>query len=356
MNKIVKLTIYSIFTLILVLAGCRSVDQAVEKTDPVIQEADKEAIIYGFDGKIWQMNSNGTDNKILIEADFPVTWPKVSPDGSRILVIGHNDKTMSLWIASLQGKDLKPVSPEFDAVNGYWINPTILLVSVTMDIGLEYGNPEEYFILDINTNTMENYPDTFEAGIGEIISSRDSWITSLDGVLTLHTLDHKSALLFPDWVVADSRRYDISPSGQEIIFQGVPLSASPEDIEYSIYQGLLDNNQEPEKIFVMDCCVSFHWSPDAQKIAIFSSADDDVVTVIDSQTHETLITFNLDVFVQGKYGWASNNKEFLISGNYATTEEDRNFELAKINMDTGEVTRLTDNNKRESNANWVVIN
>ncbi|MCP4370252.1 MAG: hypothetical protein GY797_19380 [Deltaproteobacteria bacterium] len=357
-NKPDKIVFGFVVVLIYMLIGCNSIDSPSDMNSAIatsiVNEQQREVVVYGFDGKIWQMNLDGTNNEIIVETDFPVSWPKVSPDSSQILMIGRKENKMSLWVAGFQGEDIRQISSDFDAISGYWINSTTLLVSITTDTGLEYGNPENYFVLDINSNNMEPYPDSFEGGIGKIIPSKESWVTSFDGGLTLHNLNEKPQFLFPDWVIATGKGYEISPSGQEIIFQGRPLSSSSEDIEYNIYRGSLDINQEPEKILEKECCVDFYWSPDEQKIVLFSSNNDNV-TVINSQTYETLLIFNLDINIQEKYDWSLNNKEFLISADYSQDDKDRNFELAKINMDTGEVIRLTNNEKRESGVDLALL-
>ncbi len=319
----------------------------------------QQAIVYQRDGQIWAMNPDGTQQHALIPTNVRAGGPRWSPDGRKVSFTAiMPDGTTSIWIADSNGANPHQVSPNFDSINAIWLNQNMLVTQVVTDTGRASNNPQTHYILDLRDGTLHEY----SSGPEEVVTLPDGkrWLgwNPVSGIITLYEINAKSQPLFPGYVFSGPTAFDVSPTGEEIVFQGRRNESAGSELAYKIYRARIspDVQSEPQEILPFDCCAEIHWSPDGKWIALLDQTNQ--IHIIDAGTNTVKTSFRPGFLTKsgGTFQWSPDSQWLLVeSMNYGTPGAGNILELAKIDMQTGTVTRLTNNDSTEFSPDWGVI-
>lgn len=319
----------------------------------------RQMIAYQIEGQIWVMSPDGGQQSLLVKTNMGAAQPKWSPNGNSIAFTGiWPDGKTAIWLADFNGGNVHQVSPRFDSISAIWLNPDMLLTTVITDTGQMSNNPQSHFVLDLRDGTMREYAHGPESVVP--FPRGDHWLAwnPVSWGLTLYSLDGRSQQIFLDYGLSGPTAFDISPSGEEIVFQGRKHAPTDSPTQDRLFRAKINANgqSEPEEILALDCCVEIHWSPDAKWIAVLDQTGQ--FHIIDASTNQIRITFQPGFLAKsgGTFQWSPDSQFLLVEAlNYGTPGSNNILELAKIDIETGTVTRLTNNDKIESSPDWQII-
>ena len=318
-----------------------------------------QLIAYQMDQQIWVMNPDGTQQHQLMKLDIGAGGPRWSSDGNRIAFTGiWPDGSTAIWIADSKGMNRYQASPTFDSIDAVWLNQDMLLTTVVTDTGQTWNNPQAHYVLDLRDGTMREYSLGPESVVP--LPQGDRWLAwnPTSWGLTLYDLSNQPQQIFPEYGLSGPTAFDISPSGDEVVFQGrKPTSTDPRPPD-RIYRAKVksDNQLEPQEILALECCAEINWSPDGKWIAVLDQTNQ--FHIIDASTNSVKTIFRPGFLAKsgGTFQWSPDSQWLLVeSMNYGTPGSNNILEVVKINPQTGIVTRLTNNDKTEFSPDWGVV-
>ena len=317
----------------------------------------QQLIAYQIDAQIWAMDPDGTKQHLLIKTDLGVFGSHWSPDGRKIAFIAMlpNGK-QAVWIADSDGTNSRQVGQEMnDHTVIAWLNQNMLLTRVVTDTGRTWDNPQAHYVLDLQDGTMQEYSQGPESVVP--LPKSDRWLVwnPLPGTITLYSLKGQSQRLFSGYGFYGPAAFDVSPFGEEIVFEGwkgAPIGPA------SIYRAKIvpDSSTEPQKILSLDNCGGIRWSPDGKWIALMNQSNQ--FYIVDAKTNKVKWTFQVEDLVEGPrpFIWSPDSRWLLVKSlNYGTPGVNNILELGKVDIQTGKVIRLTNNDQTETSIDWSFV-
>jgi Tol biopolymer transport system component len=317
----------------------------------------REVIVYRGDGHNWMMNPNGTNvHKFTPDVGTTLRW---SPDGRQVAFQLSSNEMIAIGVANSDGSELQTVTAAYEEIwVGPWLNKHRLLVGIG-DPAVRSADPcrlgEPYgivnYILDLRDGSMQPYSEYAEIAIP--FPSGDRWVThnlyTLPG-LTLYTLGKEPQRIFGSFWI-DSFNFDVSPSGQEIVVCGTHHASDGTEAT-GVYRQKVDGVAEPKQIHTLDFCGPVRWSPDGKLIALLKS--DNTLIIFDADTNKVEYEYAVGPLVTSSFVWSPRGDKILVTRHYGEPGPGPK-ELASVNIQTGAITRLTDNDINESSPQWVII-
>jgi len=310
---------------------------------------------YNDDAQIWIMSSDGTQAEPAVDLDFSTTGLEWSPDGTQMAFTTYTSSgRTSVWVARSDGSEPRQVSEEFDYIRSVWLNDDVLLTRVITESHPSNISPgyDDYtnYTFDLQSNTMRMYSKGPEEVIPVPPGSR--WL-AMNGLLglALHDLDGNTWLLSPWLVPTSAQAFDVSPSGEAIIV--CHASAVGEHVP-GLYKVVLEQNgtSEPNLVYPMDVCVCARWSPDGRYVALLDNQD--VLHVLDAVSLSLLKDFDIGPLTNSFFIWSPDSKFVAVSRHYGEPGPGPK-EIARVDVETGEIVRLTDNESVEYLTDWVIL-
>jgi len=263
----------------------------------------------------------------------------------------------AIWVADSDGTNPRQVGPE--TMNNYiiaWLNQNMLLTRVITDIGRTWDNPQAHYVLDLQSGTMHEYSQGPESVVP--LSSGDRWLAwnPMPGTITLYRLKEQPQRLFPGYGFYGPAAFDVSPSGDEIVFEGwkgAPIGPA------SIYRAKIDPDKptEPQEILPLEDCGGIRWSPDGKWIAMMDGSSNQFY-IVDAKTNKVQWTFRVENLIEGPrpFIWSPDSRWLLVKSlNYGTPGVHNILELGKVDIQTGKVIRLTNNDQDEVAVDWGFV-
>jgi Tol biopolymer transport system component len=302
------------------------------------------------------MNPDGTDAYTFDIGGSGLRW---SPDGHQVAFNGSSDQGIAVWIANSDGSEPRQVSATYEDIGiRAWLNDHMLLMGIRnpgdpvdpMRLGDPYSIVN--YILDLRNGSMQPYSESFEEAVP--LSSGDRWVAynlyESPG-LTIYSLNQAPQEIFVDLDYIDPSHFDVSPSGGEIVACGI-LYTNEGTEAASIYRWKVDNATETTRVYALDFCGPVRWSPDGKFIALLKI--DDTLVIFDTDTNTVKYKHPIGPLVSSSFVWSPNSDAVLVSRHYGEPGPSPK-ELAKMDIKTGEITRLTNNDIVEYSPQWVII-
>jgi hypothetical protein len=329
--------LYCLLVLLLLATSCR-------------RDAGREVIVYrGDDGQNWIMNPDGTDAHTFLP-DIGATALKWSSDGRQVAFNMHTDQGIAIWVASSDGSEPHPVTAAYEDMGVQaWLNEHMLLVRIRADVTDRYS--DVHYTLNLQDGSMQAYSQSFERAVP--FPSGDRWVAhnlyDLPG-LTLYSLDQAPQKLFADFWV-DPMNFDVSPSGQEVVVCGTHHAKDGPEAT-GVFRQEVDGAGEPTRVHTLNSCGPVRWSPSEQYIALLKI--DETLCIFDASTNEIKYEYTVGPLVTSSFVWSPRSDAILIARHHGEPGPSPK-ELASVDVKTGAITRLTDNDINESSPSWVVV-
>jgi dipeptidyl aminopeptidase/acylaminoacyl peptidase len=317
----------------------------------------RQLVVYQVGAQIWAMNPDGTQQHVLVKTKVGTVGPRLSPDGSKIAFVAMlPDGKQAVWIADSDGTNPHQVGPEMNNNTIIaWLNQNMLLTRVITDIGRTWDNPQAHYVLDVQSGTIREYSQGPESVVP--LSQGDHWLAwnPIPGTITLYSLRGQSQRLFSGYGFYGPVAFDVSPSGEEIVFEGwkgAPIGPA------SIYRAKIvpDSSTEPQKILPLDNCGGIRWSPDGKWIALMDQSNQ--FYIVDAKTNKVKWTFRVEDLIEGPrpFIWSPDSQWLLVKSlNYGTPGVNNVLELGKVDIQMGKVIRLTNNDQDEVAVDWGFV-
>lgn len=285
-----------------------------------------------------------------IETDFCVYRAKWSPNGKRMLLTVMTEFGISVWVANADGTNPRQVSPEFDMVTSTWLNNDFLLIdAITGDTRPSAINSAKLvnYTLDLRDGTVRVYSHDLQLSV--VPMAGDQWLTlgNMTGIC-LQGLEGNTTRILQEYSI-DRDAFDISPSGHEIVFFDYDIS----QIKGHLYKADLkgDNVVEPAPVYTLDYLARVKWSPDGKYVALL---DNQYTLHVLSTTDFSLAgEFDLGRLEDNSFIWSPHSDAVMVSRWYGESWE--TSEIARVDIRTGAITRLTNNDKGEFISDWRII-
>ncbi len=326
--------LWYLFALLLSAVSCR-------------QDIAQEVIVYQEAGQNLMMDSDGANVRTFIPGIGAnnLEW---SPDGGHVAFNSFTGQGIEIWVANSDGSEPHSVTAAFeDMVFHNWLNDDILLMGIRHDVTNRYG--VVHYILDLRDGSMQSY----STGIENLVPSPsgDWWVTwnSYMPGLALYDLDLDPKQLFADYLI-DSFDFDISPSGREIAFCGTHFAEDGSRVA-GLYRWEFGSAVEPALTHILDFCGPVHWAPNGKLIALLKI--DNTLLIFDAGTNKVKDKYAIGPLATSSFTWSPGSDRILVTRHYGSGPKTK--ELASVNVETGIITRLTDNNTVEVSPQWVII-
>jgi Tol biopolymer transport system component len=321
------------------------------------RDTSREVIVYRGDGRNWIMNPDGTNvHKFTPNVGTTLRW---SPDGRQVAFQLSSNGMIVIGVANSDGSELQTATAAYEEIwVRSWLNEHMLLVGIgdpavrSVDpcrLGEPYGIVN--YVLDLRDGSMQPYSESTEIAIP--FPSGDRWVVrnlyNLPG-LTLYTLDQDPQQLFADFWI-DPFHFDVSPSGQEIVFCGTHHASDGTETT-GVYRWEVDSIVEPTYVHTLDSCGPVRWSPDGQHVALLKL--DSTLLILDTGTDRVRHEYAIGPLVSSSFIWSPAGDAILVSRHYGEPGPGPK-ELASIDIETGIITRLTDNDINEYSPQWVIL-
>jgi dipeptidyl aminopeptidase/acylaminoacyl peptidase len=311
-------------------------------------QSEQEWIAYIVGSQARIENADGTLVKEVETgaAEADLQW---SPDGSRMSLTVVNGDKASLWIANADGSEPRQVSDKFDFIWGTWLTDDLLITNAVTQGESLAERVNANYILDLQDGSMQLYSQEPESVVP--LSSGNQWLAdnAFKVGLQLYDLEGKTWTLFPDFE-PDYNQFDVSPSGQEIVLYNSSLG---NDKPGGLYKALLDENNvtEPELLYSIEGGTYVRWSPNGQYVGLLDRLDN--MHLLDGETFSLVRMIDVSPLLESRFTWSPDSKFFAVSKRY-DEPEDQWEGLAKINIETGEIIRLTETSY-EQISDWRIL-
>ncbi len=302
------------------------------------------------------MNPDGTDARILISATG-IGNLELSPNGRQLAFEKYSDGEFSIWLANSDGSDLRLLVATGEETRlKTWLNEHTLL------IGIRSGpfNPDQLrspydyvnYTLDLQDGGMQPYSSGVERAVP--LPSGDQWITCTYGDfgLRLHSLDQDPQELFPHFFMTPWwSDFDVSPSGREVVLCLHHFADDQPQVP-GVYHQRIGDTQGPTLLCSLTAHCAVQWSPDGKYIAVLENGE--TLYVLDAGTKKVKYQFSIGPLAEPSFVWSPGNDSVLVTKIFGTAGQE-SVELARVNIETGVIIRLTDNDVNESEVDWVTI-
>jgi WD40 repeat protein len=320
------------------------------------QDSGQEVIVYRIDGQYWTMNPDVTNARILI-SDTEVGNLEWSPNGRQVAFEKYSDGEFSIWSANSNGSELHLIiATEEETRLKTWLNEHTLLIGIRPGPfnPNRLGDPYSYvnYTLDLQDGAMQPYSNGVERSVP--LPSGDQWITCTYGGfgLTLHSLDQDPQELFPGFFMTPWwSDFDISPSGQEVVLCLHHFADDQPQVP-GVYHQEIGDTQEPSLLRSLTSHCAVQWSPDGKYIAVLENGE--TLCVFDARAKEVKYQFSIGPLAEPSFVWSPNSDGVLVTKLFGTPGQE-SIELARVDIETGAVIRLTENDVNESEVDWVTI-
>lgn len=315
----------------------------------------QQLIAYRSDSQMWTMWPDGTQVMKAIGLDFATANLKWSPDRTQIAftVIKASNQS-SIWIANSDGTIPKQVSKEFDYVSAVWLNDNVLLTRVITDNNSLPPAYDEYtnYILDLQNDTMREYSKGPQDVVP--IPPGNRWLAWNGHLgLVLYDLNSNAWTLSPGLLPIGPYAFDASPTGNTIM---VCQHSMSDGVLPGLYAATLEQNGagEPTLVYPVEkgMCVYVRWSPDGKRVAFLDSQN--TLYLLDTTSFSLLRSLEIGPLVETSFIWSPDSKFVAVSRHYGEPGAGPK-EIARVDIETGEVIRLTDNTSVEILTDWVSL-
>jgi hypothetical protein len=311
------------------------------------QSAGREAIVYRSDRKYWVMDPDGSNPQIIFEdiAALDTHW---SPSGRQIAYVDYEG---AIWVARPDGSEQRQITEGLENVGiAAWLNDHMLLIGVWTDVVDRYSNV--YYVLDIKDGSMQAYSEGIENAVPFPSGDRRVVRNVLTG-LTLYGLDQAPQLL-PLHFRVDYGGFGVSPSGEEIIACGSYYVDDRTELRALFHWAIEDEIEEPTQIytFTLETCRPINWAPVGERIAWVDP--DDTLSVFNVSTSEIEYSYEVGSLSSERLTWSPGGDAILVHKSYETSSSGSS-ELACVDIKTGAITRLTNNDFVEYDVTWMTI-
>jgi WD40 repeat protein len=208
------------------------------------------------------------------------------------------------------------------------------------------------YTLDLRDNTMNLYSRGFEDIVP--IESRDCWL-AWNGIsgLVLHDLAGNAWPLSPRLLPTGTQAFDAAPSGNTIIVCQHSMSG---DVLSGLYAASLEPEGIGEASLVYpveeSMCICAKWSPDGRYIALLDNKH--ILYILDASSFSLLRSFEIGPLVESSFFWSPDSKFVAVSRHYGEPGPGPK-EIARVDIETGEIVRLTNNERVEFLTDWVIL-
>jgi Tol biopolymer transport system component len=99
-------------------------------------------------------------------------------------------------------------------------------------------------------------------------------------------------------------------------------------------------------------CSHVRWSPDGQSVAFLDNQD--ILYLLDAASFSLLRSFEIGPLVESSFIWSPDSKFVAVSRHYGEPGPGPK-EIARVDIETGEIVRLTNNESVEFLTGWVIL-
>jgi hypothetical protein len=264
-----------------------------------------------------------------------------------MVLIGSTEFGMSVWVANANGTNPRQVSPEFDLATAKWLNDDILLINAIL------GDPRSSstskvmnHILDLRDGTVRVYSRDLQLSVVPFAGNR--WIT-LGGQtgIRLHNLDGTAMPILQGYSI-DHNAFDVSPSGREIVFVSFFNFET-----HHVYKATLDGDNVVGHtlIYTLDAPAAVKWSPDEKHIALINIQG--ALHILDTADFSLVGEFDIGGLEDEAFIWSPHSDAVAVSRRYG--EFSYASEIVLVDVHTGAITQLTDNDTADYILDWQEI-
>jgi len=317
----------------------------------------QQLVAYRSDFQVWTMRPDGTQVTKAVDLDFATANLKWSPDRTRIaFTVIKSPNQSSIWIANSDGSAPRQVSEEFDSISAAWLNDNVLLTGVITDSDSPDVLPvyDDYtnYILDLQNGTMREYSRGPESVVSVPPGSRWlAWNGHLG--LVLHDLDSNAWPISPELLPTGPHAFDVSPSGDTFM---VCQHSMSDDTLSGLYIATLEQDGIGEPTFAYpiedSMCVYVRWSPDGQYVAFLDNRN--ILYLVDAASFSLIRSFEIGPLVESSFIWSPDSKYVVVHRHYGEPGPGPK-EIARVDVETGEIVRLTKNESVEYLTDWVAL-
>lgn len=280
-----------------------------------------------------------------IETDICIYQTQWSSDRKRIVLTGRTEVGMSVWVANTDGSNLRQVSSEFDQVTAKWLNNNFLLVNAIL------GDPRSTstimnYTLDLRDGTVHIYSRNLQLSIVPFAGNRWLTLEKFAG-MQLYTLGGSTIPILQEYGI-DIDAFDVAPSGDEIVF------VANLDLETShVYRAMLNENSVVEHtlIYTLDDLAAVRWSPNGQYVAVLNIQGG--LHIFDATDFSLVNKFDIGGLEDKSFIWSPHSDAIAVSRRYG--EFSYESEIAIVDISTGTITQLTDNETSDYVLDWQEI-
>ncbi|MCP4544288.1 MAG: hypothetical protein GY832_44825 [Chloroflexi bacterium] len=326
--------LWFLVTVLIVLASCQG-------------KGEKQLIVYVSDFQTWVMNPDGTETQLALDISFPTRGIMWSPDGTRMIFTANaTPNRASLWIANADGSEPHQLSDEFSGA--IWLTNEILIAR-KFEEDQNVSSVANY-VFDLRDQTMQLYSYGYEDIIPFPSSARWLTLNGFSGFL-LHNIDGNTRIPFPRLFPTSAQAFDVAPSEQAII---ICHNTTSETSRGGLYRAILDQGElgKPNLVYPLDGCLCVRWSPDGRYIALLDNQN--VLYILDATTFSLLRSFYIGPLITDSFIWSPDSKFVAVRRHYGEPGPGPK-EIARVNVETKEIVRLTENESVEYLTDWVSL-
>jgi Tol biopolymer transport system component len=323
--------------ILIVVASCR-------------RENGEQWIVYVSDSQTWIVSPDGTRIQLALDLEMSTRGIRWSPDGTRMaFTAGQDPSQAGLWIANADGSDPHEISGELNSAT--WLSDDILIASLLTEKTEGVFDVANY-TFDLRDDVMNLYSQGFEDVVP--IKLRERWL-AWNGVsgLVLHDLGGNAWSLSPDLLPTSAHAFDASPSGDMII---VCQHSTSGDVLSGVYAATLepDGIGEPRLVYPVEegMCTCARWSPNGRYVAFLDNQH--VLYLLDAASFSLLRSFDIGPLTESSFFWSPDSRFVAVSRHYGEPGSGPK-EIARVDIETGEIVRVTNNESVEYLTDWVVL-
>ena len=274
----------------------------------------------GYNGEIYIMNADGSDQTRLTNSTFGESDSAWSPDGRKIAFVSDRNEPNPTAC-------MDKCNYEIYVMDADGSNQVRLTSSLTVDFLLTWS-PDGRFIAFVSDRDGNN----------------EIYVMKADGSDQTRITNNDASDFYPRW----------SPDGQRILF------ISERDGNSEVYVMDTDGSNQIRLTNTEAFDYSPTWSPDGNYIAFSSDRDGnlEIYLMNEDGTNPTRLTNNnaLDIGA----AWSPDGKTIAFVSNRddvnpSTCSESCNTEIYVMNVDGTEQTRLTNNSAAEWEPSWQPV-